>query len=104
MTQLLVNHRPINLYTGVPQKEELQVYKVPMGQGVVITQLILNNPEDTESAVTLTINTQDVAVFTLSGKETKITNIYLVLKSDDYVALQQTDGGKISVSLNGSIA
>ena len=102
MTQLLVNHRPINLYTGIPQKEELQVYKVPTGNNVVLTQIILNNPEDTGAQVTLTINTQDVAVFKTDSSETKIVNLYLVLKSDDYVALKQD--GKVSVSLNGSIA
>lgn len=95
MTQLLVNHRPINLYTGAPQKEELQVYKVPTRNNVVITQVILNNSESIEPAITLTINTEDVAVFKLQAGETKTINLYLVLKSE---------GGKVSVSLNGSIA
>lgn len=68
---------------------------------VLYLEAMENNSEDTESAVTLTINTQDVAVFTLTGKETKITNIFLVIKSDDYVALQQTEAEKLACHLMG---
>lgn len=104
MTQLLMQHRPLNLYTGVPQKEELQVYKVPTNNTVVITQVLLNNPLDAESSITLTLGTQDVAVFKIPAGDTQIKDIYLVLKGDDYIALQQSEGGQVSVSLNGSIA
>lgn len=102
MNQFLQNYKPFNVFTGVPQIEELQVYKVPTGSGVVLTQVILNNPEESDAKVTLTINTQGVAVFKMEPSETKIVNLYLVLKSDEYVALKQD--GKVSVSLNGSIA
>lgn len=103
MTQLLSNRNPLNIYRGVPQQDKLQVYKVPLSRNVVLTQAILNNPEDSESIITLIINTQDVAVFKLGALETEIVNLYLVLNSEDYVALKQSEGGRVSVSLNGNI-
>lgn len=103
MSQSLANYMPINLYTGVPQSDQLQVYTAP--SSVVITQAILNNPSDVGGSLTLTVGTQDIACFKLDADETKIiTELFIVLKTNDAIALKQSEGGEISVSLNGSIA
>lgn len=104
MNNVLTNLRPARIFLGVPQTDKIQVYKVTSGRSAVITQAVLTNTKDEETAITLTINTIDVMrKFTVSAGETKVIDLYIVLNEEDTVSLQQDVENAVNVTLNGGI-
>ncbi|MCT1798487.1 hypothetical protein [Aerococcus viridans] len=92
-------------YLGAPQHEKIQVYQVPTGRAASLTQAIVTNTTDGDAKFTLTVNTVDVLRdYIITAGESKILDLYVVLKDGDVVSLSQETANALNVTLNGVVA
>jgi len=104
MNNLLANLTPTRLFLGVPQTSKIQVYAVAQSRSVIVTQAILTNTSEVDTALNLTVNTTDVMRdFKVASGETKIIDLYIVLNEGDTVSLQQDKENAINITLNGAV-
>lgn len=103
--QALIQGTQTRFYLGAPQQEKIQVYQVPTGRSASITQAILTNTTATDAKFTLTVNTVDVLRdYIITAGESKILDLYVVLKDGDVVSLSQETANALNVTLNGVVA
>ncbi|PDY76959.1 hypothetical protein [Bacillus cereus] len=96
--------KPVQVYLGVPQKNVLTVHEVQPGQQLTIKQIIFSNAEETDSKITVTVNTTDIMKnVTIKGGETKILDLAIVLNQGDRLHLQQEKINAINVMINGVV-
>lgn len=104
MSTILLQYLPEQFYMGVPQPDKLQVYFTPENKKAVVSEITLTNLKDESAELTLLVGTNVVMVYQVGAKESRRESLSLVLNPKDVVALKQSDGGQVSVCLNGSIA
>jgi hypothetical protein len=103
--QTLVSGTQTRFYLGAPQEEKIQVYQVPTSHNASLTQAIVTNTTATDAKFTLTVNTVDVLRdYTITAGESKILDLYVVLKDGDVVSLSQETVNALNVTLNGVVA
>lgn len=103
--QALIQGEITRFYLGAPQQEKIQVYQVPTGRSASLTQAIVTNTTEEDAKFTLTINTVDVLRdYTITAGESKILDLYIVLKDGDVVSLSQEASNSLNVTLNGVVA
>lgn len=103
--QTIIAGEQTRFYLGTPQKEKIQVYQVPTGRSASITQAVVTNTTTADAKFTLTVNTVDVLRdFEILAGESKVLDLYIVLKEGDVVSLSQETANALNVTLNGVVA
>lgn len=103
--QALFQGENTRFYLGAPQIEKIQVYQVPTGRSASLTQAIVTNTTDGDAKFTLTVNTVDVLRdYIITAGESKILDLYVVLKDGDVVSLSQETANALNITLNGIVA
>lgn len=103
--QALLQGEITRFYLGAPQIEKIQVYQVATGRTAGLTQAIVTNTTTANAKFTLTVNTVDVLRdFEIAAGESKVLDLYIVLKEGDVVSLSQETANALNITLNGVVA
>lgn len=97
-------NQSIKIYVGVPQTVKLPVFEAKQGNRVTATKMILTNTTESDSKLTVTLNTIDIMKnIIVPGGETKFLDIAIVMDPNDKLFLQQEKENAINVTVGGTL-